>query len=54
MRLQTGDRVKLRPSKSPDQLHFMTPVARKNYLCFDFEFLVVSLHHTTPAGHARN
>ena len=54
MRLQIGDKVKLRPSKSPDQLHFMSSVARKNYLCFDFDILVVSLHHTTPAGQARN
>ena len=36
------------------QLHFMSPVSRKNYLCFDFDILVVSLHHTTPAGQARN
>ena len=54
MRLQTGDKVILRPSKSSDQLHFMAPVLRKNYLCFDFDILVVSLHHTTPAGQARN
>ena len=54
MRLQIGDKVKLRPSKSPDQLHFMSSVARKNYLYFDFDILAVSLHHTTPAGQARN